>query len=108
LKEKKMSEKMEEKRIKEALDVLDEMAKNQKAELQALVASKYSNLTALFGGIVEEIGHQAQATYKEGRDHLMDIVSSIDKKVRENPWPYIGAAALGCLFIGNMQGKSKK
>jgi ElaB/YqjD/DUF883 family membrane-anchored ribosome-binding protein len=103
-----MSEKMEEKRIKEALDVLDEMAKSQKAELQALVASKYSSLTALFGGIVEEIGHQAQETYKEGRDNLMDLVSIIDKKVRKNPWPYIGAAAFGSLVIGIMQGKSKK
>ena len=84
------------------------MAKSQKAELKAMVASEYSGLIALFGRIAEELGHQAQETYKEGKEQLIDLASGVDTMVRKDPWPYIGAAVLGSFVFSILQGKSKK
>ena len=39
-----MAEKFEDKKINEALDLLNELAKEKKAELQGMVSEKYSHL----------------------------------------------------------------
>jgi len=103
-----MSEKSDDRKISEALDLLEEMAKSRKAELLALVATRYTNLEELFGTFADDIGTQVKETYEEGKEKVLGFVSSVDKMVRRNPWPYIGGVALGVLILGAFQGRSKK
>ncbi len=103
-----MSEKRDEKKISEALDLLEEMAKSNKAELQAMVSNGYSNLEELLAAFANELETQAKETYEEGKDKVIGLATSINKMVHKNPWPYIGGVAVGMLILGLFQGRSKK
>ncbi len=103
-----MSEKSDDRKISEALDLLEDMAKSKKAELQAMVADRYSNLEELFGAFAKDLGTQVKESYEEGKDKVIGLVSSFDKMVRRNPWPYIGGVALGVFILGALQGRSKR
>ncbi len=61
-----MSEKSDDKRIGEALEFLDEMAKSKKAELQVMIAERYTNLEELFRTFAGDLGTQVKETYEEG------------------------------------------
>jgi len=105
-----MSEKRDERKISEALDLLEEMAKSNKAELQAMVADGYTNLEELLAAVANKLESQAKETYEEGKEKVIGLVSSVNKMVRRNPWPFIGGVALGMLILGafHSQGKSRK
>ncbi len=103
-----MSEKSDDRKISEALDLLEDMAKSKKAELQAMVADRYTNLEELFSTFADDLGTQVKETFEEGKEKVVGFVSSVDKMVRRNPWPYIGGVALGVLILGAFQGRSKK
>lgn len=65
-----MAERFEDKRINEALELLNEVAQDKKAELQNIVADKHSNLKAVLGEVVEGWRHQTRGTYKHGKEKI--------------------------------------
>lgn len=103
-----MSEKSDDRKISEALDVLEEMAKSRKAELMTMVANSYSNLEEMFSTFADDLGTRVKETVEEGKEKVVGLAKSVDKMVRKNPWPYIGGAALIFLILGAFQGRSRK
>jgi ElaB/YqjD/DUF883 family membrane-anchored ribosome-binding protein len=107
-----MAEKIEDKKINEALELLNESAKEKKAELLGMVAGKYSNLKSALGlgagGAAEKLRAQAREGYALGEEKVKEFASKADDAVHKNPWRYIGGAALGFLILGYLLGRSKK
>jgi ElaB/YqjD/DUF883 family membrane-anchored ribosome-binding protein len=108
LKEDDMSDKFDDKRINEALDLLNEVAKDKKAELSEMIHTKYGDLRAAVGGVAGRVQHDVSATYRHGMEKAKDVAGALDENVHKNPWPYIGGAALGCLILGYIMGRSKR
>ena len=82
-----MAENVEEKKINEALELLNEVAAEKKGFLQGLVAEKYDTLKSALGVFGKKVENGARATYAQGREELNEMASSVNGSVRKNPWP---------------------
>jgi ElaB/YqjD/DUF883 family membrane-anchored ribosome-binding protein len=103
-----VAEKFEDKRINEALDLLNELAKEKKAELQGMVSEKYSHLKSVLEGASGRMGEEVRDTIAHGEETVREFASAIDESVHKNPWAYLGGTALGFLIIGHLLGRHKK
>ena len=103
-----MSEKFEDKRIDEALQLLNELGKEKRAELLDMVSKKYGNLKSVLGGSDEKLQDPAQKTYAEGKEKVQELASTLDGSVHKNPWLYLSGTALGFLLLGLFFGRPRK
>lgn len=103
-----MADRFEDKKIDEALELLNKVAKDKKAEFLHMISNKYGNLKSALGGAAERMEHQARESYSQGRDTAKDLASNLDESVHKNPWPYLGGTALGFLFLGLFLGRPRK
>ena len=103
-----MAGKFEDKRINEALELLNEVAKEKSAELQNMVSDKYGNLKSALGGLSEKLQHEANETFAKGKEEVEELASKVNESLHKNPWPYLGGTALGFLILGLLLGRPKK
>jgi ElaB/YqjD/DUF883 family membrane-anchored ribosome-binding protein len=103
-----MSTKFEDKKIAEALELLNEFARDKKAELRDMVSEKYSSLNSALGGAAEELQDQARETWAQDEEEVRGFSSKMDEKVHKNPWPYLCGTALGFLILGVFLNRPKK
>jgi len=62
-----MAEKTKDGRISEALELLNEAAKEKKAELLDLVSTRYGSLKSALGGVAEKLSNRRErSTRREG------------------------------------------
>ncbi len=105
--------------IAEALKLLEEAAKQKKDELRTVLSDKYTNLkdlimeneSTLVKSLADAKKHaiEAAAHAKEvGVEKSREIASDVDKRVHQNPWPFIGGAAVFGLLLGAILGRSAK
>jgi ElaB/YqjD/DUF883 family membrane-anchored ribosome-binding protein len=103
-----MADKASDKKIDEALELLNEMAREKRSELRGMVSEKYGHLKAALGGAGEDAEGQAREAFERGEEKLTEFTSRIDENVHKNPWPYLGGTALGFLILGLLLGRPKK
>ena len=110
-----MSENNSTKKFEDALQLLNEAAKEKKQEIQDLLGDKYSHIKdAIQETASEKLGEfkrfkkTAQKAIDEHSETVKEIAEDLDEKVHENPWPYIGGVALGALLLGYILGSSKR
>jgi hypothetical protein len=99
---------IEDKKIDEALALLNELARDKKAELLGMIAGKFDDLKSALA-----LGADAQPRmpYARGEEKVRDFASKVDEtvyRVHKSPWRYLGATALGFLIFGYLFGRSKK
>lgn len=95
-------------RVREALELLNEVASEKKAHLQEMIANKYGNLRGLVEATSATARQEASKAFEAGKEKATEVAKEIDTNVRQNPWAYIGGAAAISLFIGFMLGRSRK
>lgn len=103
-----MTEIFGDKRIQEALNLLNEVAKEKRTELSQEIATKYGNLKAILEEMGERIKTESSEAYQMGREKAADTVREIDESVHRHPWRYIAAATIGTLLLGYLFGRSSK
>ncbi|NMC43425.1 MAG: hypothetical protein GYA46_05855 [candidate division Zixibacteria bacterium] len=98
----------EDKRINEALELLNSVARDKKAELQSAIENKYADLSSVVSSFAGKMKSQAVEKYEVGKQKVVDVASDIDKSVHKNPWAYIGGAAFAGLVFGFLLGRSRR
>lgn len=102
-------------KITEALELLNEAAKEKKDELKGLLTDKYSHIKqAMAAGtehgkeVLDKARYLAQDAIGEGEKIIKEAVSEADQRVRKDPWPYIAGAAVVSLLLGYLMGSKHK
>jgi len=91
-------------KINEALELLNQAAKEKKEELKGLMSNKYAHIREAMSSGVE----QAQEAIKQGKEKAIEIAGDVDKRVHKDPWVYIAGAAAGALLLGYFMGSKRK
>jgi ElaB/YqjD/DUF883 family membrane-anchored ribosome-binding protein len=101
-------DRFDDKRIDEALALLNSAARDKKAELQAAMENKYTDLSSVVSSFSEQVKAAASDKFEAGKQKVVNVASDIDKSVHKNPWAYIGGAAAAALVLGFLMGRSRK
>lgn len=103
------------KKLADALELLNEAAKDKKNEIQNLLNGKYEHVKDAFQEATEKSQKQfdqakrmTEEFIEEGSQKAKETVSEVEKNIRKNPWPYIGGIAVVTLLVGYILGSSKK
>jgi len=102
-------------KIVEALELLNEAAKEKKDEFKGLFTDKYSHIKQMMVAgaeqgkqILDQAEHVTHDALIEGEAKIKRVVVEADKRVHENPWPYITSAAALSLLFGFIMGSKHK
>ena len=106
-------------KIAEALKLLEEAAKEKKAELKNAMSDKYTHLKNVIveteSGIVKSLadaGKHASEAAAHAKDvsveKAREVARDVDKSVHQNPWPYIAGSAVAGVLLGFILGRSRK
>jgi hypothetical protein len=92
--------------FREALDLLDEMARDRKAQLLAMISDGYGSLKSAF----REAAGGAQDPSRGSREPAATtgFVSMVRENMRRNPWPYLRRTAVGFLILGLLLARRRK
>ncbi len=101
-------ERFEDKRINEALDLLNAAARDKRVELQTAMENKYTDLSSVVSTFASNIGGRAAEQYEAGKRKVVDMATDVNTSVHRNPWAYVGGAAVGATLVGYMLGRSHK
>lgn len=103
------------KKFEEALQLLNDAAKEKKEEIQGLLGDKYTHIKDAIQEAAEDKAKElnrfkktALKAFEEGEEKFAEVAQDLDEKVHQNPWPYIGGAAFGALLLGYILGSSKR
>jgi ElaB/YqjD/DUF883 family membrane-anchored ribosome-binding protein len=91
-------------KISEALELLNEAAKEKRDELNGLMANKYAHIREAMTSGVEH----AQEAILQGKEKVKEIAGDVDKRVHKDPWAYIAGAAAVSLLLGYLMGSKRK
>ena len=105
--------------ISEALQLLEEAARQKKDELRTVLSEKFTHLRSLImgndSGLVDSLTSvkdhalRAATRIKEaGVVKARELASGVDKHVHVNPWPYIAGSAAVSVLLGYILGRSRK
>ncbi len=91
-------------KISEALELLNEAAKEKRDELKDLMANRYSHIREAMTAGVE---HGKEAIIKGGKK-VKEIAGNVDQRAYKDPWVYIAGAAATSLLLGYFMGSKRK
>jgi ElaB protein len=102
-------------KIEEALQLLEDTAKEEKDIITTMVGEKYDHLQEALGGTGAHIKRQLY----EGKRRLSDLESRGEERVREaavradtyvhqDPWRVMGAVAMVAMLAGFLIGRDRK
>ena len=101
-------------KIQDALDLLNDAAEEKKEEVYEMIGDKYDSLRGIFETAVHNgqgaavyAQKQINKSLHEEEKKIRQTAAQWGKKIRQEPWKYLGAAAAGSLIIGLLLGRKK-
>ena len=95
--------------VKEALHVLETAAASDVDGIKDIFSSEYKHLRK---ALATHAPHALFDKLKDAKDFSVDYTvekaKTVDKSVHDNPWYYIGGAAIVAGLIGFIAGRSNK
>lgn len=106
-------------KMSEALELLEEAARQKKDELKSVMSDKYTHLrnavteteTSLVKSLTDAGKHAVKAAVHArdfGAEKAREIGRDVDNSVHGNPWPYIAGTAGVGLLLGYILGRNRK
>ena len=99
-------------KIAEALKLLNEAAQEKKSDVTGLIADKYEALKQAIVDSEKSMGHafvrgekRAVEAAMQAKEFGVKKAKEVDEHVHDNPWPYIGGAALVGVLVGYILGR---
>ncbi len=100
-------------KISEALQLLDEVAGEERSHFQEIFKNGYSHLKdAILAteqaveGSLSQTRDKAYAAARQARDYSVDRVKFVDAHAHEKPWVYVAAAGIFGLLTGYIFGRN--
>jgi len=98
-------------KIHEALELLNQAAKEKGDELRQMLADKYDGVKDLIAVAVDKpagwvadktraAGHAVVNAEVEVVEHVKQAAATVDESAHRYPWPWIGGAAVVGLLVG--------
>jgi ElaB/YqjD/DUF883 family membrane-anchored ribosome-binding protein len=103
-----MAKTHDEARIRDALDILNQVAEEEKERLQAMLSERYDALKEFLADAQEGAARRLSRAYKDGKEKVTEMAGDVDKSVHSNPWAYIGGAAALGLLVGIALGRNNR
>lgn len=75
--------------LEDALLLINKVAREEKEELKQIINEKYEDVRGMFTDKITQ-----------GTDTIKHTIKIVNKKVKENPWTYVGAAAVSAFLLG--------
>jgi ElaB/YqjD/DUF883 family membrane-anchored ribosome-binding protein len=99
-------------KVKDALRILNEAARDEKEEVARLLSDRYADLKS----VVQDVEDAARDQTSRIGDRLRDLeqgvemkakesTEAVNRKVHEQPWQSMAATAVGALVLGYMMGR---
>lgn len=95
-------------KLNEALELLNEAAREKKAELQDMLSDKYSHIKEAVGIEARKAQNVAHEVIAESERKIKEATAKVDSNVRKDPWPYLAGTAALALLIGYLMGSKRK
>jgi len=99
-------------KIAEALKLLNEAAQEKKSDMAGMIADKYEALKQVVMDSGKSMGHAFMRGEKrtveaamQAKDFSVKKAKEVNEHVHDNPWPYIGGAALVGILFGYILGR---
>ena len=99
-------------KIADALKLLNEAAQEKKSDLASMLADKYETLKQVIVDSEKSVGHafargekRAAEVAMQAKEFGIKKAKEVDEHVHDNPWPYIGGAALVGILVGYILGR---
>jgi len=99
-------------KIAEALKLLNEAAQEKKSDVAGMIADKYEALKQVIVASEKSMGNafvRGEKRAVEAALHAKDFgvrkAKEVDEHVHDNPWPYIGGAAVVGILVGYILGR---
>ena len=78
-------DRFEDKRINEALDLLNAVARDKKAELQAAMENKYTDLSSVVSAFTDQVKNRATEKFEAGKQKVVDVATDVCVEVHFQP-----------------------
>jgi ElaB protein len=99
-------------KIAEALKLLNEAAQEKKSDVTGMISDKYEALKQAIVDSEKSMGHafvrgekRAVEAAMQAKEFGIKKAKEVDEHVHDNPWPYIGGAALVGILVGYILGR---
>lgn len=95
-------------KLNEALELLNEAAREKKGEFQEILTNKYSHIRDAMALEAQKARCLAKDVLADGERKIKETTASVDANVRRDPWPYVAGTAAVALLVGYLMGTKRK